>query len=414
MSLKQIGWEYPPHWEEMTIEEVTSKVGSGATPRGGSSVYVHSGTPLIRSQNIYDHRFEYEGLAFVDDKAANQLKGVELKVSDVLINITGDSILRCCLLPEDLAGGGVNQHVSIVRSNGKVLPLYLQKWLSLDVMKDFMLGHSSGGTRKAITKGHILSFPLPVPPLDEQSKIVAVFRSIDEKISSNRRAMQLCYTLLDAFSVARAENLPTVPLSDIAVLSKARATPSKIDDELVDHYSLPAFDNERLPERVKPQSILSTKSLVSSPAVLVSRLNPRINRTWLVFPENGYKALASTEFAVLEAESKRDLASIWLAVRDPIFIEQTRDRVTGTSGSHQRIRPADLMSIEVPDFRQLVCHDKDQAASILEKAHQLAIESLRLSRLRDTLLPELLSGRIRTDQVRDCSYRSGKLMETVA
>ncbi|WP_260272556.1 restriction endonuclease subunit S [Propionibacterium freudenreichii] len=393
--LPGLNLELPSSWSVATLAEVTSKIGSGATPRGGSSVYVASGPALIRSQNVYDHEFKSEGLAFLSQEAATTLRGVTVESGDVLINITGDSILRTVIVPDAVLPARVNQHVAIVRSNGKIHPGFLQKWLSVPLMKTYMLGYSSGGTRKAITKGHLQSFPIPLPPMEEQRAIAATLGALDDKIESNRRAVASISDLLDAQSEKFGADLPTVPLGVVATSVKDTVNPSKLGDAVVDHFSLPAFDSGARPERVAATTIKSNKLRVPQRAVLLSRLNPRFNRTWWASTRAGTSALASTEFLVLTSEDGLELGAVWLAVRDPFFREELPKRVTGTSGSHQRVRPDDVLAIEVPDFRGAASEVKQSTLALLTRAESLRIESDRLTALRDTLLPELLSGHMR-------------------
>lgn len=393
-NLAFLGTPLPSTWDEVTVADVTSKVGSGATPRGGSAVYVSDGPSFIRSQNVYDHEFHSEGLVFLDNDAAGQLRGVTVNPGDVLLNITGDSILRTCLVPDSVLPARVNQHVAIVRSNGRVDPIFLQKWLSLPAMKDYMLGHSAGGTRKAITKGHILSFPVPLPPIGEQRAIAAALGALDDKIESNLRAVSLMSDLLDAMAEQAQGDLGLTPLSSLVTVSRSTAKPERLTDPIVDHYSLPAYDDGARPERVSPSSIMSNKTLVEATSILVSRLNPRIERFWWAAPQAGVPALASTEFAVLVAGNNLELAAAWLAVRAPKFREVLPMRITGTSGSHQRVRPDDLMAIEVPDTRNLSTEMKQTALALLAQANQKRSEISDLAALRDALMPELFSGRI--------------------
>ncbi|MCB8045098.1 hypothetical protein JM654_15900 [Microbacterium oxydans] len=130
-------------------------------------------------------------------------------------------------------------------------------------------------------------------------------------------------------------------------------------------------------------------------AVLLSRLNPRFNRTWWATAGAETSALASTEFLVLTSKYSLELAAVWLAVRDRFFREELPKRVTGTSGSHQRVRPDDVLAIGVPDFRSAPPEVKQSALALLMRAESLRIESDRVTTLRDTLLSELLSGRMR-------------------
>lgn len=390
-----LGLEFPRDWSVTTLDEVTTKIGSGATPRGGAAVYVDHGPTLIRSQNVYDHRFEKDGLAFLTEEAAYGLRGVSVKEDDVLVNITGDSILRTTVVPSDVLPAHVNQHVAIIRANDRVAPGFLQKWLSTPVMKEYMLGHSSGGTRKAITKAQLQTFPVPLPPFEEQQAIAATLSALDDKIQSNQRSFNLARSLLDAISVTVSNNLPTVPLGNLVTVSTTSLNPATLDDTLVDHYSLPAFDAGARPERSPASAIKSNKLAVPNNAILVSRLNPRFNRTWWVSTTEAVPRLSSTEFLVLTAASPTDLASVWLAVRDPYFISELTSRVTGTSGSHQRVRPDDVLSIEVPNVSVMDSETKARALALLRRIDQFRSEIERLAALRDTLLPALLSGRIR-------------------
>lgn len=391
--LPELGLELPPSWGTATLDEVTSKIGSGATPRGGSSVYVEAGPALIRSQNVYDHLFKPKGLVFLSSDAAAALRGATVEAGDVLINITGDSILRASLVPDSMLPARVNQHVAIVRSNGKVDPRFLQKWLSLPLMKEYMLGHSAGGTRKAITKGHLQSFPMPLPPIEEQRAIAATLGALDDKIESNRRAISYISSLIDAQSAQIGVDLPAVPLGQVVASVKTSVNPVSLGESLVDLFSLPSFDAGARPERVVASSIKSNKLRLPGRAILLSRLNPRFNRTWWA-SSSDVPALASTEFLVLTAPDESDLAAAWLAVRDPFFQEDLPRRVTGTSGSHQRVRPDDVLAIEVPDFTKAPTKLKLATLVMLQREESLRMESDRLVTLRDTLLPELLSGRI--------------------
>jgi type I restriction enzyme, S subunit len=143
----------PEGWERTTLGSLTTKIGSGATPRGGESSYKTSGITLIRSQNVYDYRFEEAGLAFVDDNQAEQLDNVEVHAGDVLLNITGASVGRCCLVPTWCLPARVNQHVMIIRAKKEcVSPYYLLCTLNSDNRKRYLLSVSSGGVSREAQK----------------------------------------------------------------------------------------------------------------------------------------------------------------------------------------------------------------------------------------------------------------------
>ena len=177
----------PKDWEVVHLREVTSKIGSGATPKGGAKVYQDKGVSLIRSQNVYDHNFIKDGLAYIDKNESDKLNNVIVQYGDVLLNITGDSIARCCLVPDWVLPARVNQHVAILRPTERLNSIYLQKCLSLPQFKDYMLSHDAGGTRKALTKGNIENFLIPLPPFEEQKAIARILSSLDDKIELNQQ-----------------------------------------------------------------------------------------------------------------------------------------------------------------------------------------------------------------------------------
>jgi len=173
------------------LEEITSKIGSGATPLGGEGVYKEKGITFIRSQNVYDGYFTEEGLAFIDTVQADKLNNVIVEENDVLFNITGASIARCCVVQSKYLPARVNQHVAIIRANDKVLPTYLQRILSSKEYKDRLLDIGEGATsRQAITKAQLENFKIPLPTIAEQKKIVAEIEKIDAKIKTLEKELQ--------------------------------------------------------------------------------------------------------------------------------------------------------------------------------------------------------------------------------
>jgi type I restriction enzyme S subunit len=179
----------PEGWETLRLGGVCQKIGSGATPRGGSGVYISKGTSLIRSQNVYNNQFERNGLAFIGDEHAGQLENVTVEKGDVLLNITGDSVARVCQVPDNILPARVNQHVAIIRPRSEKLnPTYLRYYLVSPVMQSYMLGLASvGATRNALTKGMIESFEIPAPSLPEQRAIAKILSDLDAKIELNHQ-----------------------------------------------------------------------------------------------------------------------------------------------------------------------------------------------------------------------------------
>jgi type I restriction enzyme, S subunit len=164
-------------WMKNKLAALTTKIGSGATPRGGEESYKSEGISLIRSLNVHDFGFRYRKLAFLDDAQANELSNVEVQPCDVLLNITGASVARCCIVPEDVLPARVNQHVSIIRPIADKLDAnFLHYLLISKTYKDQLLqtGSEGGSTRQAITKAQIQDFTIEYPATIAEQKAIVV------------------------------------------------------------------------------------------------------------------------------------------------------------------------------------------------------------------------------------------------
>lgn len=171
-------------WAEATLRDLTTKIGSGATPRGGQEAYKEEGISLIRSLNVYDRFFKERKLAFLDDEQAAKLSNVIVEEGDVLFNITGASIARCCIAPPKFLPARVNQHVSILRPLKKELsPEFLCYLMTSKPYKDHLLGigDEGGSTRQAITKAQLQNLVIAYPAtLPEQSDVIAKLDALAE------------------------------------------------------------------------------------------------------------------------------------------------------------------------------------------------------------------------------------------
>jgi len=188
-------------WVKNKLVALTTKIGSGATPRGGEESYKSEGISLIRSLNVHDYSFRYRKLAFIDDAQAKELSNVEVQPRDVLLNITGASVARCCIAPEDVLPARVNQHVSIIRPIADKLDAdFLHYLLISKTYKDHLLqtGSEGGSTRQAITKAQIQEFIIEYPAtVAEQKAIVA---KLDTMLTETQRLASLYQRKLAALA----------------------------------------------------------------------------------------------------------------------------------------------------------------------------------------------------------------------
>ena len=169
-------------WSTDSCKNLMKKIGSGATPKGGRESYCDEGISLIRSMNVYNNRFEYKDLAHITDEQAEQLDNVTIEKSDVLLNITGASVARCCVVPDDLLPARVNQHVSIIRCKERLLPEFVCSLFTENNYQRLLwnIATAGGATREAITKQQIEDLQLIVPPLDLQKQFMEFVKQVDK------------------------------------------------------------------------------------------------------------------------------------------------------------------------------------------------------------------------------------------
>lgn len=298
--------------------------------------------------------------------------------------------LTCCL----------GRRMALLRPNPKVIDprflLYL--FLGPKFQRTITERTIHGSTVNRISLNDFPDFPILLPDITEQRRIAGVLGALDDKIESNQTVVTRAEQLIDEIAEQKATALPTVALSEVCSLSKSIWKPDTSSDQTVHLFSLPAFDEGAVPEQAAVSTIKSNKTLVDRPGILVSRLNPRISRMWWVETDATPVSVCSPEFAYLTAGDMHGLACTWLAVRSPEFRGEIVDRVTGTSGSHQRVRPVDLMTIGVPDYRSLAEHTQMTVLTLLHLVSARRQQSVALAELRDVLLPELMSGRMRVDE----------------
>ncbi|MDY2630651.1 MAG: restriction endonuclease subunit S [Clostridium sp.] len=170
-------------WNKKICKNISSKIGSGATPKGGNSSYKNEGISLIRSMNVHNNKFVDKDLAFIDDEQAEKLRNVMIEHNDVLLNITGASVARCCIVPNEFIPARVNQHVAIIRcKEDEILPIFLEYQLTNENYQRLLwdIATSGGATREAITKQQIENLELIVPTIELQNKFIDFVKQVDK------------------------------------------------------------------------------------------------------------------------------------------------------------------------------------------------------------------------------------------
>lgn len=249
--------------------------------------------------------------------------------------------------------------------------------------------HRAGSGQPLLNQSVLQRTSVRVVETPKRQRIAELLGALDDKIAANQRVIAAA----EALMVAAVQSVPDyVALSSLASRSTEFLPPADFD-EVVAHFSFPAFDKGAKPQVVPGESVKSGKFLLSKPCVLVAKLNPRIPRIWNVVSLPPEMALASTEFVALTPLGV-DTSVLWSTVRQPEVSRTLRQKVAGTSGSRQRIQPGDLLDVLVRDVRRLSSAAARTITGLGSLCQARRTESTRLSAWRDGLLPFLVSGEV--------------------
>ncbi|MEQ9917924.1 restriction endonuclease subunit S [Pectobacterium aroidearum] len=204
ISEEEKPFELPMGWDVIRLGEIATKIGSGSTPRGGQSTYVSSGIPFLRSQNIWNDGLKLDDVVFITSEIHSQMDGSQVEMFDILLNITGASLGRCAIYPNNVGEANVNQHVTIIRLIEKEMISFLHLAITSPVIQKLIWGRQVGMAIEGLSKKTLELFEIPVPPLLEQLRIVHKARDLmslcdqleQQSLTSLDAHQQLVETLL--------------------------------------------------------------------------------------------------------------------------------------------------------------------------------------------------------------------------
>ncbi|WP_402464171.1 restriction endonuclease subunit S [Isoptericola aurantiacus] len=357
------------------------------------------GTPgyrIIRVADVRDGAVYLDGDDFVSVDYEVQMGAKVAVAGDVLLTTKG-TVGRVAVMPGADEPAVYSPQLCYFRVHQQDVldPRFLRYWLqSTEFLSQ--AAYLQGNTDMApyISLADLRAARITVPPVTEQRAIADVLGALDDKIAANT---QLATTADELTLALLAPESSAIPLGSIADISRQSVDPALLDDPVVAHYSLPAFDANGRPEEVAPATIKSSKFLVDAPSVLFSKLNPRFPRIWNLAELSDIPALASTEFVVLMPRYGSP-SLLWALVAQPRVGKLLEGMVAGTSGSHQRVKPTEMLEVLVPDPRDLPEVLVNQVEALAAAARAARGELPRLEALRDSLLPALMSGRLRVEE----------------
>ena len=430
---------HPSEWPVVRLADIALKIGSGATPSGGEETYLakRSKFALVRSQNVFDRRFDEAGLAFISDKQADGLRGVNLLEGDLLLNITGDGITfsRSCAVPRQILPACVNQHVAIVRVDPAMADSgYVLSFLTHPNVKSYIESFNAGGSRRAITKGHIESFRLPLPTLAEQRAIAHVLGTLDDKVELNRLMNKTLEAMARAlfkswfvdFDPVRANaegRNPGLP-KHVADLFPTRFVDSELGEipegwEVKGLDEIARFLNGLALQKYPPKDgrslpVIKIAQLRAGNTSGADEASADLDREYIVGDGDvlfswsgslecvlwagGNGALNQHLFKVTSADYPKWLYYLWIHQYLPDFRHIAAAKAT-TMGHIQRHHLSNAKVVLPPDL--LIQRVDPHFRPLIDGIPQRLAQSRTLSAVRDALLPKLVSGEIRVENAED-------------
>lgn len=429
-------------WGEIQLSRI-AKLRSGFPFK--SSSWVDDGVPVIKIANVKDGRIVADGCGYVSHETAATVREWMTQKGDVLIAMTG--YVGEIALVRSGEKYLINQRVGRFDflDDSPVIPEFFFYYLRQSEVRSLLETMARGSAQPNLSASDAAKLCVPVPPVAEQRAIAHILGTLDDKIELNRKQNKtleaMARTLFKAWFVdfepvrakmegrwQRGQSLPGLPahlydlfpdrlveselgeipegwrlfaFGDVAQQGKGSVNPGNTPQDVFTHYSLPAFDSAQSPTIELGEAIKSNKTPVPDASVLVSKLNPHIPRIWHV-GKAGENSVCSTEFIVWTPKAPANSAFLFCLATSQEFNSAMRQLVTGTSNSHQRVKPEQLGGIRVFASSEKAIEAFSELVHMpMEQVLQNRAQSRSLAQLRDTLLPKLISGDLRISQVKE-------------
>ena len=380
------------------LSEIMDLIGGG-TPKTSNPDYWNGDIPWLSVKDFgNDNRYVYETEKHITELGLMNSSTKLLDKGDIIISARG-TVGEIATIPYPMA---FNQSCYGLRAKKRIVDedflYYLIKYNIRPLKKN-----THGSVFDTITRSTFDEIEVDVPDFESQKKIGYLLSDLDKKIQLNNKInnnleQQAQAIYHERFETVSPNDLPSdwriVTLGEVATISNKSFNPLKEPEILLEHYSIPAFDEVRFPVFELSTSIKSNKFIIDASCFMISKLNPTTKRVWKPYCLTG-NAVCSTEFIVYKAKDKTITDFLYSVIDSNSFSDFMCSHVTGSTGSRQRTTPSDTLSYE------LILPSEDELAEFQSLVSPMyaqirinAIENDRLKRLRDSLLPKLMSGEI--------------------
>ena len=391
-------------WKNSTIGDACSLVtdGSHFSPKS-----VEDGEYMASVKDFTEYGFDFTSCRRISSEDYETLKrsGCVPEQNDILIGKDGARYFEDIIIYRQPEQPALLSSIAILRCDEhEILPEFLYYTLRAPSFRqDVRDNYGSGSAIPRIILKDFKRMPISYPSLEDQKEIVSVLTALDHRIQTNmkindnlqQQAQAIYHERYECiFSDALPSGWRIVTLGEVATISNKTFNPLKEPETTLEHYSIPAFDEARFPVFEPSTSIKSNKFIIDASCFMISKLNPTTKRVWKPYclTEN---AVCSTEFIVYKAKDEAITDFLYSVIDSRSFSGFMCSHVTGSTGSRQRTTPSDTLSYKLilPSEDELV-EFQSLVSPMYAQMRINAIENDKLKRLRDSLLPKLMSGEI--------------------
>ena len=366
--------------------------------------YVINGTPIVTVEHLGNRKFTEQNLPCVSEADKERLKKYVLKTGDIVFSRVG-SVDRCSYVSSEYEGWMFSGRCLRVRPCEKLNPEYLYYFFSLEETKQFVRNIATGATMPSINTKFMGEIPIRVPSIDTQNKIANILWTIDDKIelntNINKNLEQQAQAIFKSWFVDFEPFNGEMPydwtfsrLGDIASIKTNSFSPVKNPDAQLEHYSIPAYDEQKYPVFESAAGVKSNKYILSKNSVMISKLNPDTKRVWRPMCLSEL-AVSSTEFIIFEAFNPAYRDFVFSIIDSVAFSDWMCAHTTGSTNSRQRTSPSATLEFQVafPDEKAIT----DFCAIVTPMYDAIAAnicENQKLAQFRDSILPKIMSGEL--------------------
>jgi hypothetical protein len=370
-----------------------------------------TGYPYVTIPDLRDGRIEVSNTRRITAEHYRQwTRRAKPQAYDVILSRRTNPGVTA-FVPSDLEFA-LGQNLVLLRTDGSVIDHRFLRWLvrGPDWWAQIQRHLNVGAVFDSLKCADIPNFRLPIPPLSEQRRIAELLTALDDKIELNRRMSQtyelMARTVFKSWCIDSDSHFDQagsseprevtsgwkrVSLGDLVDVARDVVDPARWPDRVFSHYSIPAFDQGRRPTTELGREIGSIKFQVAPGSALLSKLNPRIPRVWLVDEEPSPNPVASTEFMILRPRHPATTAYLYCLAQSSGFRSDLEALATGTSGSHQRAQRDAVLALQVtiPPPTQIDSFD-GLVRPVLRRVARCQLSAAAIVAIREALLPTLL------------------------